>query len=158
MRTLLFSGTQKKIIKMHCAIAFIAVGVFALSVSHAAPLDLGKGGVFEGADAQSYFATRFGADFFTRLAAVMAKTTGAASHRKSSKSAHAAKSKEDEEKNAPELRFETEHPRSESTAAGSAFSAVVAPDSLYRDAVAPRNTEDDAEEYTYDVEETNTLY
>ena len=141
---------------MHCAIAFIAVGVFALSVSHAAPLDLGKGGVFEGADAQSYFATRFGADFFTRLAAVMAKTTGAASHRKSSKSAHAAKSKEDEEKGAPELRFEeTEHPRSESTAAGS---AVVAPDSLYRDAVAPRNTEDDSEEYTYDVEETNTLY
>ena len=56
---------------MRSVAALIAVAAFALS--HAAPLDLGGGGVYKGTEAQTYFARRFGEDFFTRLAAVMAK-------------------------------------------------------------------------------------
>ena len=37
-------------IKMHSA--FIVMGLFAFSLSEAAPLDLGGGGVFRGAEAQ----------------------------------------------------------------------------------------------------------
>ena len=152
---------------MHCAVAFIAVGVFALS--HAAPLDLGAGGVFKGAEAQSYFATRFGSDFFTRLAAVMAKsgsTSSAASPRKSSTSVHAPKAKKEDR---PELKFETKHSASEPVAAGEGegkvavrlpsagpaiASAVAVSDSLYRDAVAPRTTKGASD---YKEQETNNL-
>ena len=135
---------------MHCAVAFIAVGVFALS--HAAPLDLGAGGVFKGAEAQSYFATRFGSDFFTRLAAVMAKS-GAVSPRKSSTSAHAQRAKKEDR---PELKFETKHSDSEPAAAaeGEGKVAVAVSDSLYRDAVAPRTTKVASD---YEEQDTNTL-
>ena len=135
---------------MHRAVAFIAVGVFALS--HAAPLDLGAGGVFKGADAQSYFATRFGSDFFTRLAAVMAKS-GAASPRKSSTSGNAQRAKKEDR---PELKFETKHSDSEPAAAaeGEGKVAVAVPDSLYRDAVAPRTTKGASD---YEEQDTNTL-
>ena len=141
---------------MHCAVAFIAVGVFALS--HAAPLALGAGGVFKGADAQSYFATRFGSDFFTRLAAVMAKSgaassSPAASPRKSSTSAHAQRAKKEDR---PELKFETKHSDSEpaSAAEGEGKVAVAVSDSLYRDAVAPRTTKGASD---YEEQDTNTL-
>ena len=141
---------------MHRAVAFIAVGVFALS--HAAPLDLGAGGVFKGAEAQSYFATRFGSDFFTRLAAVMAKSgaapsPAAPSPRKSSTSAHAQRAKKEDR---PELKFETKHSDSEPAAAaeGEGKVAVAVSDSLYRDAVAPRTTKGASD---YEEQDTNTL-
>ena len=132
------------------AVALIAVCVFALSHAAPLPLDLGGGGVFKGAEAQNYFATRFGGDFFTRLAATMAKS-GATS----TKSAHAPKPKKD----TPELKFVTKHSDSESAAVegeGKVASAIKE-DVLFWDAVAPRHTKDASEVEVFEEQQTNTV-
>ena len=133
------------------AVALIAVCVFALSHAAPLPLDLGGGGVFKGAEAQNYFATRYGSDFFTRLAATMAKS-GATS----TKSAHAPKPKKD----TPELKFVTKHSDSESAAVegeGKVAGPAISEDVLYRDAVAPSTTKDASEVEVFEEQQTNTV-
>jgi hypothetical protein len=50
------------------AFAFLVVLVVFLSAVDCKPLDLGGGGVYQSAEANEYFARRFGNNFFANLA------------------------------------------------------------------------------------------
>ena len=127
-------------IKMHSA--FIVMGLCAFSLSEAAPLDLGGGGVYKGAEAQSYFATRYGDDFFTRLAAVMAAAGRA-------KSGEIAPKPKNGAKDTPKLKFVKTDSDSPTVAAVS--------ESLYRDEVAPRKEKGTSDESDYEEQQTNDI-
>ena len=58
-----------------CALSVLV----AVAAAAPSPLDLGPGGVFKSADAQSYFAARFGSGFFANLASL--QRGGAAAQR-----------------------------------------------------------------------------
>ena len=121
--------------------AFIVMGLCAFSLSEAAPLDLGGGGVFRGAEAQSYFATRYGDDFFTRLAAVMAAAGRA-------KSGEVAPEPKEGAKDTPKLKF---------VKTDSDSPAVAVSESLYRDEVAPRKEKGASDETDYEEQQTNDI-
>ena len=107
---------------------------------------------------QNYFATRFGGDFFTRLAAVMAKSGAAASttpSRVDSKSVTRAQKRPKKEDTTKELKFVTKQ-----LSADSEPVVVEVSDSLYREAVtAPRTTKDAAYEVdiTFEEQQTNAV-
>ena len=107
---------------------------------------------------QNYFATRFGGDFFTRLAAVMAKSGAAAASttpsRVDSKSVTRAQKRPKKEDTTKELKFVTKQ-LSDSEPVVAEVS-----DSLYREAVtAPRTTKDAAYEVdiTFEEQQTNAV-